>query len=272
MNEPDFSEFQLEQLANFEIIMKLLYNKGKFYFPFIPNLVQEKKLAYDTGFYFPWLPVPGNPSHKGCNFFIQYKLSTELTGNTAPYLGYWNGPYFRFKIPYRKKNKKTGKRFDDYDQFNNLRKLAKRYSVYYATNQILTFPNMTFHASNLNLLSEVPFLDVSQMTKKHKEVTFTRSSSYFKLHSEIEEIPIQKWEEIYGRLLESEKTQIYEDLEFLSDLIIGIEGRNQLSGKNTYGYRASIIEDIPQDFIFTYKTILVSMYLKRYLNLNWYVI
>jgi hypothetical protein len=99
MVKPNFSECQLQQLVNNEIVINLLQSKNKYVIPKIPSLPEEYKLGWDTGFYFPWLGILHNPKHKGCNFFLQYKISSEI-GKKGNQYSYWSAPYYRFQIPY----------------------------------------------------------------------------------------------------------------------------------------------------------------------------
>jgi hypothetical protein len=117
METPNFSESQLQQLVNTEITMNLFSKEGKIYIPNIVNLIQENSLGWDTAFYFLWLTAPPNPIHRGCNFFIQYKLSNLIEGHRAKEWIYWRKPYLRFKIPYPTKDKITKISIDDYNQF-----------------------------------------------------------------------------------------------------------------------------------------------------------
>ncbi len=89
--------------------------------PKIPSLPEEYKLGWDTGFYFPWLGIPHNPKHKGCNFFLQYKISSEI-GKKGNQYSYWSAPYYRFQIPYT--TKENGNYvYDDFQYYSNIHKV-----------------------------------------------------------------------------------------------------------------------------------------------------
>lgn len=100
MLRPNFSESQLQQLINTEIVMFLYANRGSTYLPIIVSLLEEFFLGWDTGFYFPWLGPPPHPDHRGCNFFIQYKLSELIEGPRGREYSLWHCPYLRFHISY----------------------------------------------------------------------------------------------------------------------------------------------------------------------------
>ena len=166
---PNFSESQLQQFVNTEITMQLYLHKKILINPTIVSLVKEYKLWWDTAFNFPWLLVPKNPDHKGCNFFIQYKLSELIEGHRGKEWSYWNMPYLRFQIPYSTKDN-NNLSFDDYHQFDCLKDLANQdYYVFYATNHVVKDNELFNIAATQHLLDEIPFLDVSKISGRHKK-------------------------------------------------------------------------------------------------------
>ncbi|TRZ87065.1 MAG: hypothetical protein D4R88_09910 [Methanosarcinales archaeon] len=270
MIKPNFSESQLQQLVNTEITMQLYFHKKIFINPTIVNLIQEYKLGWDTAFYFPWLLVPPNPNHKGCNFFIQYKLSRLIEGHRGKEWGYWNSPYFRFQIPYSTKDI-NNRSFDDYHQFECLKDLANQgYNVFYATNHVVYNDELFDIAANQQLLDEIPFLDVSKISGRHKKVTFDQHYSHFVLHSEPIEIQINRWSSILNTIKESNKTTIFNDLEFLKNLLLEFE--NNVMKINEGGFSSEIrrIENIEDNNIkIVIKALIISKYLMRYLDIYW---
>lgn len=103
MLEPNFSESQFQQIVNTEIVMQLFAQKKIRFHPIVLSLREEFLHGWDSGFYFPWLPIPPHTDENGCNFFIQYKLSKQIEGNKGREYNIWHAPYLRFHIPYSTK-------------------------------------------------------------------------------------------------------------------------------------------------------------------------
>lgn len=186
MREPNFSESQLQQAVNTAYIRHALEQHGEWVFANVPSLIDEFDLGWDSAFHFPWYPHVPHLDHEGCNFFIQYKLSGELTSAGAKEWQHWNSEYFRFKIPHSTKDT-AGKFVDDYHQWDRLKDLANQnYPTFYATNATLSKDDLRNASKAGTLLNDIPLLDVRGVAGLHKHVTFTSSSTFFLLHSEIE--------------------------------------------------------------------------------------
>ncbi len=210
MLEPNFSESQLQEAVNSAFIRLIFEESGEWAFANVPSLFDEFVLGWDSAFYFPWLPHPSLEEHEGCNFFIQYKLSCELTTRGAGQWEDWNKSYLRFKIPHSTKGRDS-RHQDDYHQWERLKELAsKNYPTFYATNSTLSKENLREISKNGSLLCNTPFLDVRDITQLHKHVTFTRDSDFFLLHSEIEKSLKIDIDVIFGRLRETRKISMSE--------------------------------------------------------------
>lgn len=187
MREPNFSESQLQQAVNAAYIRRLAESHDHWYFAHVPSLLAEFDLGWDTAFHLPWLPHPPHPEHEGCNFFIQYKLSGQLTSPGAKEWLRWGQEYFRFKIPHSTRDH-IGSFIDDYHQWDRLKALATaNYPTFYATNSTLKKAELEVEFKAGTLLDSVPLLDVRTVAKKHKYVSFTQTSNAFALHSEPED-------------------------------------------------------------------------------------
>lgn len=264
--ETNYSESQLQQLINTEITLRIFQDRGIVPVPILVNLVEEFSLGWDTAFYFPWLTFPPHDGHRGANFFIQYKLSDEIKSRSGKYYDEWNEAYLRFFIPHRAKSKHI-----DYHQYDKLKELANAgYSVYYATNQVMAFDELKTLASQIRLLDQTPFLNVNDIDDYHKEVTFTRTSDHFLLHSEIEKSNKTTWENIYRK--ENDKFTLRETIDFLSKVLNREEeARKTDNNQISFSYQYSRVNNSGQDSIkIIRQSYLVSFYLKLYLNLNWY--
>lgn len=188
MLNPNFSESQLQQAVNSAFIRYIYEKTGHYIFAHVPSLIDEFDLGWDTGFYFPWISTLPNNNHEGCNIFLQYKLSGLLTRSNAKQWSSWSDDYYRFKIPHTTKNK-SGKYVDDYHQWHCLKILAdSNYPTFYATNSVSSKDKLIKLTSSGKLLDNTPMLDVRTVRGLHKTVTFTKDSSYFLMHSEIEEV------------------------------------------------------------------------------------
>lgn len=187
MRETNFSESQLQQAVNDAYIRFIFEQRQVWVFANVPSLFDEFDLGWDSAFFFPWNPHVPHPDHEGCNFFIQYKLSGELTSAGAKEWEYWRAPYYRFKIPHSTKDG-TGKFVDDYHQWDRLKELADQgYPTFYATNATLSKEELQAASVSGTLLNDIPMLDVRGVTTRHKKVTFAPSSTFFLLHSEKKE-------------------------------------------------------------------------------------
>ena len=68
-----------------------------------------------------------------------------------------------------------------------MKKLANGgYSVFYITNSVISLHELFAMRKTNTLLQNTPCLNVANITNYHKYVTFSDSSNYFKLHSEVE--------------------------------------------------------------------------------------
>lgn len=188
MRDPNFSESQLQQAVNSAYIRHIYETRGQWMFAHVPSLFDEFDLGWDSAFYFPWLYHPPENDHEGCNFFIQYKLSGQLTSAGAKQWEFWNSEYFRFKIPHSTRDA-NGTFIDDYHQWDRLKELAENnYPTFYATNSTLSKDEIITESNAGTLLNTIPMLDVRSVTSLHKLVTFTSSSRYFLMHSEKEKV------------------------------------------------------------------------------------
>lgn len=252
--------------------MQLYSHQRKIINPIIVNLIQEYELSWDTAFYFPWLLVPPNPKNRHCNFFIQYKISELIEGHRGNEWINWRNPYLRFQIPYSIKDKINNHIFDDYHQFNGLKKLANQgYYVFYATNHVVYSDELLDIATNQQLLDELPFLDVSKINGRHKKVTFDQNCSYFLLHSEPIETEIDRWSNIFNTIKESNKTSFFEDIEFLKNYLVVFENKLMITNEGGFGFEISRIENIEDNNIkMVIEALIISKYLKIYLNIHWF--
>ncbi|MFA5850960.1 MAG: hypothetical protein WC833_13900 [Bacteroidales bacterium] len=266
MIETNYSESQLQQLINTEITFRVFRGRGVFSVPIVIDLVEEFGLGWDTAFYFPWLHFPPHAGHRGGNFFIQYKLSDEIEGRNGKHYKDWKESYLRFFIPHKKGSNL------DYHQYDRLKEIANAgYPVYYATNQVMTFNDLKALAEQMNLLDKTPFLNINYISQYHKEVTFTRNSTHFLLHSEIEKSNKTSWEIIYKN--DNNKFTLRETLDYLSKLIIREEGEKQRTEGNrlSFGYQYNRVSNSDHGYAkIIRQSYLVSFYLRLYLNLNWY--
>lgn len=208
MREPNFSESQLQQAANTAFIRRVLETHGCWSFAHVPSLFAEFDLGWDTAFLFPWLPHTPSADDEGCNFFLQYKLSGELTSPGAKEWSHWGAEYFRFKIPHSTRDA-SGSFVDDYHQWDRLKALAsKNYPTFYATNSTLSKAVLQSALQADTLLDHVPLLDVRTVAGVHKHVTFTLASKVFALHSEKEEAKKLSFASTLSLLAEGEQSSL----------------------------------------------------------------
>jgi len=208
MREPNFSESQLQQAANTAFIRKVFEHHGYWSFAHVPSLLAEFDLGWDTAFHLLWLPHTPSPNDEGCNFFLQYKLSGQLTSQGAKEWSHWGVEYFRFKIPHSTRDA-SGAFVDDYHQWNRLKALSsKNYPTFYATNSTLSKAVLQSALEAGTLLDHVPLLDVRTIAGVHKHATFTPTSNGFALHSEIEETKKPSFTSVLSLLAEEEQSSL----------------------------------------------------------------
>lgn len=273
MIEPNFSESQLQQVVNTEITIRLFLRTGQMYHPTIVSLIKEYDLGWDTAFYFPWLLQTPHPKHRGCNFFIQYKLSELVEGARGNEYSSWGCPYLRFKIPHLTKDETTGKYFYDYNQFDRLKELADaKYYTYYATNHLVYDHQLFRLADSQQLLDEIPFLDVSLITDYHPKVTFTERGSFFLLHSEVKKIDIVRWENIFPSIRKTEGTALSEDVEYINEFLIRAEKRLEFSDNMGFLREKAKIAQVEPTVRPIAEALIAAKYLRLFLNIYWYKI
>ena len=246
-----FSEDQLQILANIEI-----YDlTGAM--PIIPSRHEENKLGWDTGFRFPWLKT--SPiRNRACNFFLQYKISDYKVGTNSMHWSSWGAPHFRFDMAHVHKGVKL------FHQRNTLIDLAgEDYPVAYVTNHVVLEADLIKLFKNRYLAHQLPVLWVTPKLRKHQYVTFDKSGTYFRLHSEDE--TLQKTSLI--RLLDEQKsTEIWDDLRNIKSIVQRYESAAQIIGSS---FREEY-EQYQRKENFSAMAYLLSFYLRTYLNTHWY--
>lgn len=216
MQEPKFSESQLQQAANAAFIQRVSASGFTPPFVYVPSLIAEHGLGWDSAAYLPWLPIPPDPENEGCNFFVQYKLSLQLNTSNAKEWHYWGDDYFRFKIPHASRPH-GGPTFDDFHQWERLKDLADNgFPTFYATNGLLAKNALISQYRAGTLLHHVPVLDVRTVASKHRHVTFRPGAPHFRLHSELEEVPMRS----FSRALDALVNEDQMSLEKATDLVV----------------------------------------------------
>lgn len=187
MRDPNFSELQFQQAVNTALIQQALRAHGVWSLAHVPSLIAEFELGWDAAFHFSWLPHLPSPDDEGCNFFLQYKLSGELTSRGALEWSSWNSMYYRFRIPHSTRSP-AGAFINDCHQWGCLKTLAERgYRTLYVTNATLHKADLQSQLQAETLLDNVAALDVRGVAAQHKHVSFTPPSTHVFLHSEKEE-------------------------------------------------------------------------------------
>ncbi|TDQ75489.1 hypothetical protein [Paraburkholderia silvatlantica] len=271
MREPNFSEFQLQQAINSAYIRHVFETEGDWMFAHVPSLIDEHDLGWDSAFYFPWLRHLPHSYHNGCNFFIQYKLSGQLTSSGAKEWECWNEEYFRFKIPHSTKDA-AGKFFDDYHQWDCLKKLAnQRYPTFYATNSTLSKDELQKSTKAGTLLDETPLLDVRSVKARHKHVTFTNTSESFLLHSDVEEAPQKPFRNLFSTLLEEGSISFEKSTKDIFDSLSEMDGNNE-EWHNDLSRIANAPRAVPRDLQTWRKYVLLISFVRKHIGaeLLWY--
>ncbi|MEC5344657.1 hypothetical protein ABRZ24_18860 [Brenneria populi] len=265
--EANFSESQLQQAVNTSLVFFISQETGEHPFVHVPSLFYEKELGWDSALYLPWLEsYAPHEKHEGCNFFIQYKLSELLTTTSAREWGCWGGKYFRFCIPHFTIGEKE-KYIDDYHQWDCLKKLADDgYPTYYATNSTLNKNELIKSYNSGKLIHETPFLDVRKIHMKHKHVTFTKDSSYFKLHSEIEQTERARLETEIKMAMDDTTYSLTEFISGLSHLLREIGGDNKLWHDDLFNIRKMDNNNIPKSLRTWRQYLLLTSFVRKHIG------
>jgi hypothetical protein len=244
MREPNFSESQLQQAANSAFIRRVFELCGCWNFALVPSLFAEFNLGWDTAFHLPWLQHMPSANDEGCNFFLQYKLSGELTSQGAKEWSHWGAEYFRFKIPHSTRDA-SGSFVDDYHQWDCLKALASMdYPTFYATNSTLSKAVLQSALQAGTLLDHVPLLDVRTIAGVHKHVTFTPASKNFALHSEKEEAKKLSFASTLSVLAEGEQSSLRVSADKLQRILTEMEGNDDEWNRDLA--RSSLEQKLPQ--------------------------
>jgi hypothetical protein len=257
MQEPNFSEAQLQVLANIEIC-NLLRDEGLTDpFPRVIPPYYEDLWGWDTGFRIPWLGT-GHPEQQGCNLFIQYKLSCLYSSNGAYGWESWYEPFYRFKLGYRRN------REWDYLQRDHLVMLANDgYRAIYVTNHVLDIASLIRIAYDSQLCSRLPALQIRNSLSGHGYVSFTDSSLHFRLHSD--DATLEK--NTVSKIVTQIQPTIYDvDINNIQKVLENYE--------KSVGIHKGTVRDYLKDINFKngkyLNYIILWWALRRYLNIYWF--
>lgn len=266
MREPNFSESQLQQAANTSFIRRVFEHHGSWAFAHVPSLIAEFDLGWDTAFHLPWLPHMPSADNEGCNFFLQYKLSGELTSPGAKEWSQWGVKYFRFKIPHSTCDA-SGSFVDDYHQWDRLKVLgSKNYPTFYATNSTLHKVELQSALEAGNLLDLVPLLDVRTVTAVHKHVTFTPSSKVFALHSEKEEVKKLSFAGTLGLLAEGQQSSLRASTEKLLSTLKEMEENDEEWNRDLARIGSTIDQALPRRIQAWVKHALLASFVRKHVG------
>lgn len=271
MIEPGFSESQLQQAANISFSMKIGRRHGRPPYFYVPSLLAEFNLGWDTGFFLPWFPYAPRESDHGCNFFVQYKLSVVLTSSGAKEWSHWGEEYFRFKIPHSRRNS-TGTFVDDYHQWHRLKALADlSFPTFYATNALCDKDEFMREFEAGNVLDHVPLLDVRGVANEHKYVTFTANSGAFALHSELEESNRRSFSDVLRSLPdEEEQTTIAQAITRVERAVIEIGAKDEAWTRDLERLREDLNTPMPQELKPWIKFSLLAAFLRKHIGVAMY--
>lgn len=262
MQEPDFCEAQLQQVVNTEIFN---LTRGRGPMPPMPVIITpyiEDLWGWDTGFFFPWMGA-GHPKQRGCNFFIQYKLSNIYETPGAYGWDSWRQAFFRFNLGYRRNQTWN---FAQRDHLINL--ADSGYTVVYITNHVLELSDLADLVSREQLCSTLPVLRVNNGFNRHERVSFASGSPHFHLHSEEEKYQRNTIktaiEEINPSLLEK-------DVGIILDILKKYEEAAGIRENTNIGNTINqTLEKLKERNIPYAKAVVAWWFLWRYLNLYWF--
>ncbi|MFM0213043.1 hypothetical protein PQQ96_37245 [Paraburkholderia sediminicola] len=283
MPDPNFSESQLQTAANLAYANEIRQRTGGIPFPFVPSLPAEFLLGWDTAFDLDWirhrLSGPFAERHKGCNFFLQYKLSSLVDSpSRSREWATWGKAYFRFQIPHRKRIE--GRYRNEFHQWMRLKEIAAAgVPTFYATNTMIEERELRTLFENGNLLDRIALLDVAPIKRKHVHVSFADPFSKFALHSTPEETPFLSFREAVASFANISSYSYAQGVEQLIVIAENLIDEGALT-RTTPGIREQLSQF--QDLFRTYtrersglpqlkRTILESFFARRFgLAVYWY--
>jgi len=283
MPDPNFSESQLQTAANLAYADEIRQRTGGIPFPFVPSLPAEFLLGWDTAFDLDWirhrLSGPFADRHKGCNFFLQYKLSSLIDSpNRSKEWATWRKPYFRFQIPHKRKIR--GRYRNDFHQWTRLKEIAATgVPTFYATNTMIEERELRTLFEDGELLDRIALLDVAPIKRKHVHASFADPFSKFALHSTPEEAPFLSLREAVASFTNISSYSYAEGVEQLITIAENLSSQDASAGE-TPGIRQQLSQF--QQLFTTYvgqrrglpqikRTILESFFARRFgLAVYWY--
>ncbi|WP_154644572.1 hypothetical protein [Leptospira interrogans] len=264
----------MQQLVNTEISLNCFQSHGIYFPPIVVSLAKEAILGWDSAFHLPWINLPANPNHKGCNLFIQYKLASLLETESAGEFSFWEMAYYRFQIPHESKDPITGAFILDYHQFASLKSLADiNYPVYYVTNSVVFEKDLLQLARSLKLGDSCSWFSVADISANHRYVSFSNRSDHGLLHSEPEKIAKKSFESIVESINSEgqEKTDFSSDFKYLRTIIDEFEKRTEVSTEFRLDNSLEKINNrIPDEFRPQFKARLIASRLNYYFGLQWF--
>ncbi len=219
MIEPDFGEFQFQQLFNNELVHKLPVSGIQ---PIIPTQPKEKDLGWDTGFNIPGFKLP-DPSQKNCNLFLQYKIAKIIVGLRGGQWHYWHESYFKFDIARWKSAGHPGGNYPDFHQYDALKNLADNgYPTFYAPNHTVELEELLNWANTNTVTDRNLALNIKDINRQHLVVTFLKDSDHFFLDSDPEKMAKMTLSPNTVRevLVSAKKTSLKEDLDAIPKLLL----------------------------------------------------
>lgn len=242
MPEPNFSESQLQAASNLAYADEIRQRTGQIPFPFVPSLPAEFLLGWDTAFDLDWIRyrLSGSFSrlHKGCNFFLQYKLSNLIDNpGRSKEWATWSKPYFRFQIPH--KIKIDGRYRNDFHQWTRLKEIASTgVPTFYATNTMLEERELKELFESRQLLDRIALLDIAPVKRKHIHVSFSDPFYKFALHSTPEDAAFYSFSGTIERLTDIDKYSYADGIDQLIEIAEKIDETTHTS--DTPGIREQL--------------------------------
>lgn len=259
MGKTEFGEQQIRDLVNPSLVLYARQKYNSMIVPISPTPHLEHELGWDTGFCVPGLRAMQDDTY-GCNLFIQYKVSSHHESKHCAYHKLWSSrDYYLFRLYYTVHGTK------DYHQLDNLIDLSnKGFMTVYVTNHVWELSELVKLYINQRIVHELPVLAVTHMLGQHSKVSFTDSSSYFCLHSDVSEARSFKLTNIIGDL---RATNYFDDIERLLEFIQNNDDRAYyMAGYEQllrFFHKPTIAEEVA-------RALSVRFLLNHYMNIHWF--
>lgn len=185
------------------------------------------------------------------NILVQYKKPEWVSSAKARQRKEWGEPYFRYALRYKLTQNQILK--NKREQLDILLDLEKQFGnqalVLYASPAHKDLNELLTAVKNQNLVKSTNFVRLSLLTKAHKHITYTKSGTMFKAHSEVETAERKTLQE-HIEQIETHSLTNSDQINFLAKKISSVidELPSENSLKQAFNLRMEMFDPKIKDF------------------------